>query len=195
MMPLQSGTTTRGTNVTSTSTVHVPTVSARTRRRRGLLATIGGVVAAFAIATPAAAAQPVVVEEASYDQSYTLSAAEFPCGVEVTFHEVGSTRITAFVDGDGNVVRQQGHIGGTTTVTSDHGEIVNRWRENAKLTPDGTITWSGNSYNIHGGAGGVLVNQSGHWVVDSSGEVLSAAGPQEDPFDDGLAEICAVLAP
>jgi hypothetical protein len=166
------------------------------RRHRSALVGIVGVVAALALAVPAAAAQPTVLEDGTYDQTYVVPAAEFPCGVDATFHEVGTHRIVAFEDGDGQIVRLQAHIGGTTTITTEYGRIVNHWRENATLDPEeDTVTWSGSSYNIHGGAGGVLVNRSGRWVEDATtGEVQNFAGPSDDP-EERIAEICAVLAP
>lgn len=167
---------------------------------RSIGTALATMVAAAAIALvgagPAAAGPPVVDDEGSYDDTYDVPAAAFPCGVDVTFHEVGTYRLTTFFDRHGAVVRQTGHIGGTTTITSDHGQITNHWRENGTLDPaTGTITWSGNSFNIHGGAGGVLVNTSGRWVVDAAtDELLDAVGPQEDP-EEHFGRLCAVLAP
>lgn len=167
---------------------------ARTRRT-GVVGAVGGIAAALAIASPAAAAQPITIEDTTYVETETQSAEEFVCGVEATFHTAGVRRITAFVDRDGALLRVQGHIGGTTTVTTAYGEVVNRWRENGRLAPDGTLTWSGNSFNVHAGAGGVLLNQSGRWIVDdNTGEVLSTAGPQQTPETDPEA-LCGVLAP
>jgi hypothetical protein len=170
--------------------------AARGRRlTRGLVATTIAAVAVVALALPAVAAPPLV-DEGEFDQTYVVPAEAFPCGVEVTFHEVGSYRFTAFRDADGTIVREQGTIGGTTTITSAYGQIVNHWREVGTLDPAaGTITWSGNSYNIHGGAGGVLVNASGHWIEDATtGERAFLAGPHDDP-EANIDAVCAVLAP
>lgn len=169
----------------------------RTSRGRAVVASLVGAAAAVVLAAgPAAAAPPVVEEEGAFSTTSTVPAEDFPCGVEATFHEDMTFRFTAFLDRAGEVVRRTGHIGGTTTVTTAYGEITNRWRENAKLDPEaGTIAWSGNSFNIHGGPGGVLVNKSGRWVVDAETDApLFVAGPDEDPEADPTA-LCAVLAP
>jgi hypothetical protein len=168
----------------------------RRRRAGGLLTAVVGMVFTVAAAVPAVAAPPVVYDQGGFEDSYTVPAEAFPCGVEVTFHEDMTYRFTAFLDRDGEVVREMGHIGGTTTVTSAYGQITNRWRENAVLDPEsGTISWTGNSFNIHAGAGGVLVNMSGRWIVDLATDDLTfVAGPHEDP-DEDFSDLCAVLAP
>lgn len=187
------------TNIAETTRQPRPGRRDRHRRRRaGRVAT--ALAGAFAIAVvaagPSAAAPPVVYDEGAFDDTYTVPAEAFPCGVEVTFHEVGTYRFTAFVDGDGAVVREMGHIGGTTTIKSAYGQVVNRWREHARLDSEtGTVAWSGNSFNIHGSGGGrVLINTSGRWVEDATGDLVFVAGPQEHP-DDHLEELCAALLP
>jgi hypothetical protein len=167
----------------------------RRARRTGLRAVAAGAVAALAVAVPAAAAQPTVIEQ-EIDEEYDVPAEAFPCGVDVTFHEVGRSQLRLFTDADGTPVRGVGHIRVTTTVTSAHGRIVNPWGYSAIIDfEEGTLTRAGNDENIHGGAGGVIVNGSGRTVVvEETGEVLFTAGPLE-AIDDNWDEICAVLAP
>lgn len=154
--------------------------------------------AVLLMSSPALAAAPEVVLQDSIDETFTVPAGAF-CGVAVTFHDVGTIKLTEFSDADGNVVRMTVHLGGTTTVTSDHGQVVNRWRQFGVLDPAAnTITWSGNSYNVHAGAGGILANVSGHWVEGvATGAVTVVGGPHEDPTSDpgALAAVCAELEP
>lgn len=154
--------------------------------------------AVLLMASPALAAPPEVVLQDSFEETFTVPAGAF-CDVAVTFHNVGTIKLTEFSDADGNVVRMTAHLGGTTTVTSDHGQVVNRWRQYGVFDPaENTITWSGNSFNVHAGAGGILANVSGHWVEDAAtGEVTVVGGPHEDPTSDpdALAAVCAELEP
>lgn len=176
-------------------------VTARGRGSRRLVTTLAAVLSAvLLVANPAAAARPQVVEDFTTDETLTLPAAESPCGVEMTSHQVATWRITEFFDKDGNLVRAQGHGHGTTTITSAHGQLWERWAVSAVLDPEaGTLTWSGNGFNIHGSAGGILANVSGRWVEDfQTGELITVlAGPHEDPDldPDVLAALCAELTP
>lgn len=175
--------------------------AARTRggARRAVVTTLAAVISAVLLmASPAVAAAPQVVLQDSVDETFTVPAGAF-CGVAVTFHDVGTIKLTEFSDADGNLVRMTVHLGGTTTVTSDHGKVVNRWRQFGVFDPaTNTITWSGNSFNVHAGAGGILANVSGHWVQDAATEeVTVVGGPHQDPTSDAdvLAAVCAELEP
>lgn len=151
------------------------------------------------VANPAAAAKPEVVEDFTSDETFTIAAQDSPCGVEMTVHQVATWRVTMFFDNDGNLVRGQAQAHGTNTATSAHGQLWERWAVSAKFDPAaGTLTFSGNSFNIHGSDGGILANGSGRWVEDlETGQLITVlAGPHEDPLDpDVEAALCAELTP
>lgn len=168
---------------------------AATLRRTVSWAAVGGIAAALAVAAPAAAAQPSVLVETT-DIEEQIPADANPCGVDVTFEEVATKRTTTFVDADGTVVRQQVHGVVTTTVTSEYGQLINRWGANVVIDPrDGTYTRAGNYDNVHAGAGGVIINGSGRIVLDeATGDVLFTAGPLE-LIDENWAKFCSALTP
>lgn len=146
-------------------------------------------------ATPASAAKPAVVHEQDFDNTSVVP--DDPvCGVDVTIHEVGSVKVTEFYNNDGTLARVRAHVAGTTTITSESGEVVNRWAQNITFDPDTlTDTITGNSYNVHAGAGGVLVNDSGRIVIDlTTGEAIVINGPHQAWFGE-FDDACAVLAP
>ena len=194
MRSFRSNTESRPTGDTSRQAV-----MARGRAGRALVATLAAVISAvLLVASPALAAAPEVVQQDTLDDTFTVPAGGL-CSVAVTFHDVARIKITAFSDRDGNLARMTVHVGGTTTVTSDHGQIVNRWREYGVFDPEtNTITWSGSSFSLHAAGGGILANVSGHWVEDAAtGEVTVVGGPHEDPASDpdALAAVCAELTP
>ena len=162
-----------------------------------LIAALSGVaLATVVIAAPAAAAPPVVVLQEDFDNTF-ISPAEFdPCGVETTVHQVGSVKITDYLDNDGNFVRGRIHVMGTTYVTSEFGQVVDRWVWNGTFDPETlTDTQVGNIFNVHAGPGGVLVNDSGRIVIDvTNGEAITINGPHQAWFGE-FDDACAVLAP
>lgn len=144
--------------------------------------------------TTASAAPPVVVEEGEFDNTFEVTADQFECDVDVVVHESGFIRVTEFRDSDGNLTKFHSHINATTRVTSEHGTIVDRWVENVTFDAvDLTRTFTGNIYNVHAGAGGVLVNDSGRLVFDdTTGEPIVINGPHE-AFAGDFADACAAL--
>ena len=165
--------------------------------RTNVLAVVAGTVSALAlVAGHVAAAPPVVVDEGTFDDTFEVPADEFFCDVDVTVNEVGSFRVTDFYDRDGNFVRGRVHVMGTLTVTSAYGQAVDRWAQNDTFDPeDLTVTFTGNPWNTHAGAGGVLVNDSGRIVVDvTTGEAVVVNGPHQAFFGDFDA-LCEVLEP
>jgi hypothetical protein len=166
-------------------------------RKRFLATLVGAATATVLIASPASAAQPQVVENATFDDTFTVPAAEDRCGVDTEVHEVGSSKVTEYFDNDGNFTKAHVKVNATTTVTSQYGQIVDRWAWSGWFDAENlTFTQSGNVYNAHNGAGGggVLVNDSGRIVIDdTTGEALVINGPHQAWFDD-FDDACAVLA-
>ena len=165
-------------------------------RGKLMVALTGAVLATVLIASPAAAAKPVVVFEADFDDTFVVPAEEFICGVEATIHEVGSVKVTDYFDKDGNFVRGHVRVRGTTHVTTEFGEVVDRWSWNGFFDPETlTDTQVGNIFNVHAGPGGVLVNDSGRIVIDvTTGQANVINGPHQAWFGD-FDDACAVLAP
>jgi hypothetical protein len=166
--------------------------------RKRFLATLVGAVAATALlASPASAAQPEVVVNETFDDTFSVPAAEDPCGVDTEVRQVGKVRITDYFDNDGNFTKAHIKVNGTTTLTTEFGEVVDRWTLSEWFDFETlTSTQSGNVYNVHnpGGGGGVLVNDSGRIVIDTTtGEALVINGPHQAWFDD-FDDACAVLA-
>jgi hypothetical protein len=165
--------------------------------RKRLLATlVGAATATVLVASPATAAKPQVVENERYEFSATVPAEEDPCGVESEYHEVGKVRITDYFDNNGDFVRAHVKLNATSTVTTQFGEVVDRWSWSGWFDAETiTFTQSGNVYNAHnpGGGGGVLVNDSGRIVIDeTTGEALVINGPHEAWFGE-FDDACAVL--
>jgi hypothetical protein len=146
--------------------------------------------------TSASAAEPVVIVEEDFENTFFSPAEQDPCGVDTTVHEVGSVKITEFYDNDGNLNRARTKVMATTTVTTDFGQLVDRWSQNTTFDPETlTDTVTGNVFNTHAGAGGVLVNDSGRIVIDvRTGEALVVNGPHQAWFGE-FDDACAVLAP
>jgi len=156
----------------------------------------GAMLAAMLVASPAAAAKPVVVVDEDFENTFVSPAEESVCGVEETIHEVGSVKITDYFDNDGNFVRGKIHVMGTTHISTEFGELVDRWSWNGFFDPETlTDTQVGNIFNVHAGPGGVLVNDSGRLVIDvTTGEALVINGPHQAWFGE-FDDACAVLAP
>ena len=155
----------------------------------------GAVIATWLVASPASAAPPAVVYEEDFDNTWFVP--DDPvCGVDITIHEVGTGKVTEFYDNDGDVTRVRVHSMGTTTRTTDFGQVVDRWSVNHTFDPETlTETTVGNVFNTHAGAGGVLVNDSGRLVIDViTGDELAVNGPHEAWFGE-FDDACAVLAP
>ena len=158
--------------------------------RAKLIAGLSGLVLiTVLIATPAGAAKPVV-NEGEFENTDVND----ECGFDITVHDTFRFRETLRFDGD-ELVRAQLHIQGTTSITSEWGEAFDRWAWNGTFDPDtGLATERGNVFNIHAGAGGILVNESGRKIIDTStGEFVFKSGPEFQESD--LANICVALAP
>jgi hypothetical protein len=165
------------------------------RRLVGAAAVITGTMAIGTASVATAASTEVVVEE-RFDEEFVdpFLCEEGP----VTFNEKGAVRITQFFDNDGNFVKETLHIHATTTLTGDGGELFDRWAWAGTFDPaTNTYFERGNQWNVHSGAGGVLVNDSGliRVQVDETGfEILKVAGPR-DTIPDGPGDPCGILFP
>lgn len=159
--------------------------------------TVGAVTIMAMAAGPAAAAPPVVVLDETFEDNYSVPAEEDPCGVDTDVTLVEHVRITEFLDKDGNVRSAQVHVHGTTTTTSAHGELVDRWALTERFDLEaGTVATTGNVWNVHPASGGrVLINDSGRVVMDlETGEPISIRGPH-DTLEGNFEAACAILNP
>jgi hypothetical protein len=103
-----------------------------------------------------------------------------------------------FFDKDGNLSRATIQLNGTTTLTSEYGELFDRWAWAGTYDAEtDTFTERGNQFNVHAGAGGILVNDSGlirFTFVEDEFVLLRVARPR-DSFPDGPGDPCGVLFP
>lgn len=169
--------------------------------------TIGVLVAtagmAATMATPAAADQPVVVEDFTDSADFVIPGEFSPCGFDVRVQEEVSVRVTVFFDQDGETRQVKGHVRGTTHYSLPEGDVVvtEHWviNEFVELPPGATpetdplgVTIVGKPFNAHAGAGGILINDSGRIVFDENGEVVAVNGPHEAFFGE-FDDFCAAL--
>lgn len=153
----------------------------------------------MAMAAPASAAKPVVFEEEDFDFTETFPAGE-ACDFDVEVRDTGSFIGKFFFDNQGDAIRLSYHARGTSYVSKVGGDVVatDRWaaRTVYDLEPatDDFIrqTDTGNTWNVHAGAGGVLVNDSGRVVYDSDGVPIFIKGPHEGLFEE-FGDLCAAL--
>ena len=131
-----------------------------------------------------------------FENTFFVPAEDDVCGVDTTVHEAGSVKITEFYDNEGNLIRARTKVMGTTTITTDFGHVVDRWSQSRTFDPETlTDTVTGNPWNVHGGAGGVLVNDSGRIVIDlATSDALVINRPHQTWFGE-FDDACAVLAP
>jgi hypothetical protein len=167
------------------------------RRTRGAAAAVATfaslVLGATALTGASASAATPDIQDVEIDEEERFRAGEL-CPFEVVLQGAVRARITVWSDDNGEVSKGRIHIQGTTHVSSEHGSAVNRWVENIQLdTATMTEARTGNSFNVHAGPGGVLVNDSGRVVLDVNGDTVFAAGPRATPEE--FAELCAHLAP
>ena len=157
---------------------------------------IGGTLAAV---TPlqASASPPVVVQDERIEDEFVVDGlceeGAFTVRISVKVRE------TMFFDKDGNFVKATIHVNGTDIVTGDGGELFDRYAWNGTFDPaTGIFFERGNQWNVHAGAGGILVNDSGliKFTFDENGEfvLLRNAGPL-DTFPDGPGDPCGILFP
>ncbi len=166
--------------------------------RRKIITTVVAIVAMLGLGVgPAAAVPPNTFIDETFEEEFFWPAAFNPCGVDATVHRKVSVRVAEYFDKDGNFVKGIAHERGTTTVTTEFGQTVDRWTLTSILDEGAeTITTTGNVWNVHSADGGpVLVNDSGRLVEDVwTGEVLAVNGPHDAWFGE-FERLCEVLEP
>jgi hypothetical protein len=172
--------------------------------RTGLavLAVTGGVVATMG--SPAFAGKPLVFEQGEFDETFVIPGGVGFCDFDVQGRDTGSFKTTVFFDRDGETRLAKNHANGTTYWSLPDGDVVavDRWVNNSFFelapgsgpeTPPLSQTTVGNPWNVHGGAGGVLVNDSGRVVFDGDGNIVSVNGPHQALFGE-FGDLCDALA-
>lgn len=153
-------------------------------------------VIAATVATASAAPPSFTVDVEEGSESGSYAAGEF-CDVPVDWTDTWKVTSKARFDRDGTFVKATVHGHDAATWTSEYGEVFKRraWAGTYDPATD-LFTVRGNQQNLHAGAGGVFVNDSGRTiVVDSTGEILFNAGPLEAFERDLTDDICAQLEP
>jgi len=160
------------------------------------LATIVGGTIAIVAPLGASAAKPDIGDRFSDSVEFEIDICEQG---PVTLSEQVKGVEKDFFDKDGNLTKQTIQINGTTIISSEFGEIFDRWAwAGTRDVETDTFTERGNQYNVHAGAGGILVNDSGliRFTFDEDGEfvLLKVAGPR-DTIPDGPGDPCGILFP
>ena len=159
----------------------------------------------MAMAVPALADKPLVFEQGEFDVTFVIPGGVGVCDFAIQGREMGSFVTTVFFDKDGETRSAKNHANGTTYWSLPDGDTVavDRWVNNTFFelapgsgpeTPPLSQTTVGNPWNVHGGAGGVLVNDSGRVVFDGNGDIVSVNGPHQALFGD-FGDLCDFLAP
>jgi len=143
----------------------------------------------------ASAAKPVIEDRFSETTEEVIPICE-EGPVTLSEHVKGVEK--AFFDKDGNLSKATFQINETTTLTSAFGETFDRWAWAGTYDPKtDSYTERGNQWNVHAGAGGILVNDSGliqFTFVEGEFTLLRAAGPR-DAYPDGPGDPCGILFP
>jgi len=147
------------------------------------------------VASPASAAKPVVVfEEVEETVDFVVPDATAECGFDVFVTETVRTKGTEYFDNDGNFVRFEFKIRGTSYWSSDEKELkAEHWAWNGTFDEETlTFTQRGNIFNIHDH--GPVLTDSGRLIFDDeTGDILFEAGmfPQ---LNDGFGALCDALS-
>lgn len=162
-------------------------IAAAATAAAGIIATVG---------TASAAPPDFKVEVVEGTDSGSFAAGEY-CEVAIDWTDTWKVTFRTRFDSDGDFVEDKVHGHDATTWTSEYGEVFKRRAWAGTYDPATDIfTVRGNQMNLHAGAGGVFVNDSGRTVVvDSTGELLFNAGPLEGFERDLTEDICAQLEP
>ena len=147
----------------------------------------------LAMAVPALAAKPVVVVDEDWSNDLTIPGGP-GCGFDVDLDESGHTRITEFFNNDGDFVSAHVQVHGTTEWSGPGGTATEHWAWNGIFDAEAnTFTQNGNVWNLHMGAGGVILHDVGQITFDdATGEVISIRGPH-DVWDEGLGALCDAI--
>lgn len=160
------------------------------------LRTITVVVAALALAAPAAADAPDVFGPFEYDVAYTFGNCGFPA--DVSIHGTFTNRAFVSPEQNINVIREEGTV--TNPATGTTLRIRNSWTELVRppRSPDeGLGTFLERGVRTH-----ILVPGSGTVVLDAGtlhyrfpdGFVFVAHGRHQLELEGDIAELCAALA-
>lgn len=166
------------------------------RRSLTLLATVGLLIGLVPVA---ALATPPEVDEGGFGFRVLQEDMSERCGTDIYITVEGRYRVTVFFDKHGEPIRERIHETGEVLWTSVDGEVWENYAVNVDIDyAAGTETVKGNVWNIHAGAGGILVNDSGRIVLVPDGKggyegALTVNGPHQawyEEFDD----LCAALS-
>jgi hypothetical protein len=189
------------TSIAAVRTEVVPAGEERSMKKSTARAAVfSGVFAAAGLAgamvASAAPSPPVVV----FDEVVEHSGPDEICGVEATVSTSVRIRVTEWYDDNGEFVRGQAKLNGTTTIASELGTFTDRWAHNEFFDPVALeLTVAGNMYNFHlpGSGTGLLVNDSGLITFNvETGDVDFVAGPHAAFLDEdaAFAEACDLVA-
>jgi hypothetical protein len=119
----------------------------------------------MAIPAAALAAPPEVVVDETFSDTFLNGEVSAACVFDVWTMDTSSTKVTLFSK-DGSVNHEGIHVRGATEWMGPSGATAwEHWAWSGKYFPESdTFTQSGNVFNIHAGAGGVLVNDKGKIV-------------------------------
>ena len=124
------------------------------------------VLGMMAIPAAALAAPPEVVVDETFSDTFLNGEVSAACAFDVWTMDTSSTKVTLFFNKDGSVNHEGIHVTGATEWMGPSGATAwEHWAWSGKYFPEtDTFTQSGNVFNIHAGAGGVLVNDKGKIV-------------------------------
>ena len=161
-----------------------------------------GVAVLMVIPLTAIAAQPDVI----VDDTFAFGPEVQPilsgyCGFDVVTEGSESVRVMDFYGQDGELTKTIVHVNGSARYWTDHGVATENFALAVKIFPDGSQVTIGNVWNVHDGAGGLLIQDSGRVAFDAIGDIAEVNGPHEELFaffevdDSGVQDFCAALAP
>ncbi|MCL1692612.1 MAG: hypothetical protein M3096_02900 [Actinomycetia bacterium] len=153
-------------------------------------AIVFAVLAIMMIPVAALATPPEVVDEGEFDYSFLNDEMTAECGFDVYTAAEGSYKVTEFSNKDGDPVRMRIHETGKVLWTSADGEAWENYAVNVDIDlATGIETLKGNVWNLHAGAGGILVNDSGRIILAPDGEggyesALTINGPHQAWYEE-----------
>lgn len=172
------------------------------RARLGVLAIAGALL--MTTAPPAFADKPFVFAEGEFDDTFVIPGGVGVCDFDVQGRATGTFKVTVYFDSDGETRLAKDHTRGTTYWSLPGSDVaaVDRWVNTTFLelapgsdenTPPLGVTVVGNPWNVHLGAGGVLVNDSGRVVFAADESIVAVNGPHQALFGE-FSDLCDALA-
>lgn len=138
------------------------------------------------------ATPPEVVDEGEFAFSFLEEDMTERCGTDIDIAVEGTYKVTVFFDKDGEPVRERVHENGRVTWTSDHGEAWENYAVNTDIDyATGTVAYIGNVWNLHAGAGGILVNDSGRIIFGGPDVIVN--GPHQAWYEE-FGDLCDALS-